>query len=291
MGKDDKKKESEAVRLSTLLRAPKQVSVRDIDTNDDPGYPGEGKEDADKLRLALEPLIGDLQERLYAAGKADPETAPRVLLVVQGLDTAGKGGVMRHAVGLMDPQGVQIKAFKAPTEEERQHDFLWRIRKELPGPGMVGIFDRSHYEDVLVVRAENLAPQEVWEQRYDQINEFESELVAQGFKLIKVYLHLSADEQKGRLLERVHNPEKYWKYNPGDLDTREHWEAYMDAYDALLTRCNPDHAPWYIVPADKKWYKDWAVAELLRETLADLDLGWPDAHFDVEAERERVENC
>ena len=275
--------------LSEVLRpGPGAVDIRTIPTDAAPGYPGEGKDDADERRLALAPELGDLQELLYANGRSHPETARRILVMVQGLDTSGKGGVMRHAVGLVDPQGVELTAFKAPTEEERSHDFLWRIRKALPGPGMIGIFDRSHYEDVLIARVEGLVPPEVWEQRYDEINAFESELTGAGYVLVKCLLHVSADEQKERLLERVENPEKYWKYNPGDLDTRARWDDYMDAYSALLTRCNPDHAPWYVIPADKKWYKDWAVAELLREKLAGLDLSWPRADFDVEAERRRV---
>ncbi len=275
--------------LSEHLRpGPGQVDIRTIPTDAAPGYPGEGKDDADERRLALAPELSDLQELLYANGRAHPETARRVLVIVQGLDTSGKGGVMRHAIGLVDPQGVELTAFKAPSEEERSHHFLWRVRKALPGPGMIGIFDRSHYEDVLIARVENLVPAEVWEGRYDEINAFESELAGAGIVLIKCLLHISPDEQKERLLERVENPEKYWKYNPGDLDTRAHWDAYMEAYSALLTRCNPDHAPWYVIPADKKWYKDWAVAELLREKLAELDLTWPEAEFDVEAERRRV---
>lgn len=277
--------------LSELLRVQGRADIEAIDTNSAPGYPGKGKDDADAQRLALEPVLSDLQERLFAQGKSNPDTAPRLLVVIQGLDTAGKGGVMRHAIGLVDPQGVRLKAFKAPTAEERAHHYLWRIEKELPAPGMIGIFDRSHYEDVLVVRAENLLPQEVWEPRYDEINAWEQGLMDQGYVLLKCLLHISADEQKGRLLERVENPEKHWKYNPGDLDTRAHWDAYMEAYNDMLTRCSPDAAPWYVIPADKKWYKDWAVAELLREKLAGLNLEWPAAGFDVAAELERVKNC
>ncbi len=283
------KKKEGGQRLSELLRAPAgAVDVTALDTNSAPGYPGEGKEDAEARRAALVPILGDLQERLYAQGRSNPETAPRLLVVLQGLDTSGKGGVMRHAAGLVDPQGLQHTAFKAPTAEERAHHYLWRIENALPGPGMIGFFDRSHYEDVLVVRVENLVAPEVWGQRYDEINAWEEGLVAKGFTLVKCFLHIGADEQKKRLLERVENPEKYWKYNPGDLATRAKWADYEAAYNAILTRCNPDHAPWYVIPADKKWYKDWAVAELMREKLADLNLEWPAAEFDVAAEIERV---
>lgn len=279
-----------SVRLSELLRVRGPVDAATLDTNTAPGYPGDGKDDADKHRLALEPVLEDLQERLYAQGKSNPETAPRVLVVVQGLDTSGKGGVIRHAIGMIDPQGFQLTAFKAPTREELEHHYLWRIEKALPAPGMIGIFDRSHYEDVLVVRVENLVPREVWEQRYDEINAWEKSLHDQGYTFVKCFLILSKDEQKGRLLERVENPEKYYKHNPGDLDTRAKWDQYMAAFSAMLSRCSTDHAPWYVIPADKKWYKDWAVAELLREKLADLDLQWPAAEFDVEAELKRVRN-
>lgn len=279
------------VLLSQALRAPVgKVDVRVLPTDSTPGYPGSGKEDAVDHRLALEPELEDLQERLYADGRSVPDRARRVLLVVQGMDTSGKGGVIRHAIGMVDPQGIQLKAFKAPTAEELAHDFLWRIRKALPTPGMIGIFDRSHYEDVLVVRVENLVPKAQWEARYDIINDFESELADEGYEIIKCFLHISSDEQKGRLLARLQNPAKHWKYNPGDLKVRARWDDYMDAFGALLTRCNPDHAPWYVIPSDKKWYRDWAVAELLRERLAAMDLKWPLADFDVSEEMARVQD-
>lgn len=275
-------------RLSDLLRVSGDVDAASLATDAAPGYPGVGKQDADAQRAAIAEELSDLQERLYAQGRSNPETAPRVLVVIQGLDTSGKGGVMRHAIGLVDPQGVHLRSFKAPTAEERAHHYLWRIEKALPAAGMIGIFDRSHYEDVLVVRVEELVPADVWEQRYDEINAWEQGLVDQGYTLIKCFLHVSKDEQKERLLERVENPEKHWKYNPDDLKTRESWDEYMAAYSAVLTRCNHDSAPWYVIPADKKWYKDWAVAELLREKLADLNLDWPKAEFDVASELKRV---
>ena len=275
--------------LSELLRAPQGVvDVTAIETDADPGYQGDGKDDADEEREDLEPELDDLQERLYAQGRVNPESAPRLLLILQGLDTSGKGGVIRHAVGMVDPQGIRLRAFKAPTEEERKHHFLWRIEQALPGVGLIGVFDRSHYEDVLIGRVENLAPREEIERRYDEINAFEAGLVAQGYVLIKCLLHISADEQKGRLEERLDNPDKHWKYNPGDLGTRMKWDDYMEAFSVMLERCNPDAAPWYVIPSDKKWYRDWAVTELMREKLAALDLTWPTAEFDVEEEKRRL---
>ncbi len=282
---DSKKREP----LSQLLRVPRgPVSLADLDADATPGYPGKGKEDADEQRLALAPELSDLQEMLFAAGRSQPETAPRVLVVLQGMDTSGKGGVIRHAIGLVDPQGVDLTAFKAPTEEERRHHYLWRIRNALPGPGKIGIFDRSHYEDVLVVRVENLVPQDVWSRRYDEINEFETELVGSGVKLVKCMLNITADEQKERLAERLADPTKHWKYNPGDVDARAKWPDYMEAYAAALEHCNTEAGPWYVIPSNKKWYRNWAVAELLRETLAGMGLAWPTADFDVATEQRRV---
>jgi PPK2 family polyphosphate:nucleotide phosphotransferase len=211
-----------------------------------------------------------------------------VLIVLQGMDTSGKGGVIRHAIGLVDPQGVDLTAFKAPTPEERKHHYLWRIRNALPGAGKIGIFDRSHYEDVLVVRVDSLVPEDVWSARYDEINAFEAELVAGGTRLIKCMLNVSFEEQKQRLAERLADPTKYWKYNPGDVDARQKWPAYMEAYESALEKCNTEAAPWYVIPSDRKWYRNWAVAELLREALAGMGLTWPPAEFDVAAEQRRV---
>ena len=177
-----------------------------------------------------------------------------MLLVVQGMDTSGKGGIMRHVVGAVDPQGVHVHSFKAPTEEERAHDFLWRIEQALPAPGIIGVFDRSHYEDVLIARVRTLGPGRVVEARYEQINEFERRLAEQGTTVVKVMLHVSDEEQKERLAERLDRPDKYWKYNPGDVDERLLWDAYQEAYQVALTRCSTRAAPWYVVPADRKWY-------------------------------------
>ena len=190
--------------LSSLLRLPAgPVSLADLDTRATPGYPGVGKEDAPAQIAALGPELSDLQERLYAHGRANPENARSVLVVLQGMDTSGKGGVIRHAIGLVDPQGVQLRSFKAPTEEERGHHYLWRIRNALPTGGMIGIFDRSHYEDVLVVRVEGLVPEDTWRKRYDELNEFEAEIAASGTTIIKCMLNVSVDEQLARLQQAL----------------------------------------------------------------------------------------
>lgn len=283
--------------LRTKLRLPKgPVDWAALDPRATPGYPGKGKKDADEYRHGLIDELSDLQERLYAAGRAaaelaadqatevDPAEVPSVLVLLQGMDTSGKGGVIRHAIGLVDPQGVQLQAFKAPTEEELSHDFLWRIRRALPEPGMIGIFDRSHYEDVLVVRVNELVPEKQWRARYDQINAFEVELAERGITLIKCFLNVSHAEQGERLAERLENPEKHWKYNPGDIDERMLWDDYQEAYADALRLCDSDQSPWYVIPADRKWYRNWAVAQLLLEHLRALDLGWPPADFDPEVE-------
>ena len=279
----------DGVPLSSLLRVPPgPVSMADFDPEATPGYPGQGKDDVEQYVDALAPELSDLQERLFANGRTAPDSAPKVLVVLQGMDTSGKGGVIRHAIGLVDPQGVQLKAFKAPNAVERGHHYLWRIRQALPTPGMIGIFDRSHYEDVLVVRVESLVGEDVWSARYDELNEFEAELAREGTTIVKCMLNVSFDEQKARLAERLADPSKHWKYNPGDLEARSKWPAYMEAYEAVLERCNTAVAPWHVIPANRKWYRNWAVAELLRETLEGLNLQWPKADFDVEAEAKRV---
>ncbi|OYO15339.1 phosphate--nucleotide phosphotransferase [Enemella evansiae] len=282
------KKTAATIADQLRVRPGSTVTVDDFDPRATPGYPGAGKKDAPELVQGMADELSDLQERLYANGRDNPE-AKRVLLILQGLDTSGKGGVIRHSVGMVDPQGIQLHAFKAPTEEERKHDYLWRIRRELPTAGMIGIFDRSQYEDVLIARVDELVPESVWSKRFDEINAFEAEVAAQGTTIIKCFLNVSHDKQKERLLERLDNPEKYWKYNPGDVDTRSKWSAYMAAYADVLTRCSTEVAPWYVIPADRKWYRNWAVTTLLLEHLRKLDPQWPPADFDVAEQRRRVE--
>ncbi len=275
--------------LTELLRLPAgEVDLAALDPSATTGFPGGGKDDAPGLTEALAPELGDLQERLFAQGRVPDTGDKKILMVLQGMDTSGKGGVIRHAIGMVDPQGVKIKAFKAPNEEERSHPYLWRIERELPGPGLIGIFDRSHYEDVLVVRVNNLVEEAVWGQRYDEINAWEEQLAADGTVVIKCFLNVSSGEQKARLAARLDDPTKHWKYNPGDVDERSKWPAYQEAYRAVLERCSTQHAPWFVIPADRKWYRNWAVAQLLVEQLRALDLSWPVADFDVETEKLRV---
>jgi len=272
--------------MRDLLHAGPGIDLAAIDTSATPGFDGD-KADGEKALAAGAEDLADLQEQLFAASRTGGD-ARRVLLVLQAMDTAGKGGIVKHVVGAVDPQGVAFASFKAPTAEEGAHDFLWRIRPRVPGPGMIGVFDRSHYEDVLIHRVRELTPLSEVETRYPLIVDFERELVDAGTTLVKVMLHISKDEQKERLTERLERPDKYWKYNPGDVDEREHWDGYMDAYRIAIERTSTADAPWYVVPADRKWYARLAVQNLLIDALRGLNLEWPPADFDVAAEQKRL---
>ena len=271
--------------MDELLRAPADVRLRDIDTRSTPGFDGD-KADGERALADGVDELSSLQERLHAASTAG-ETR-RVLLVIQAMDTAGKGGIVRHVIGSVDPQGVQLASFKRPTEEELSHHFLWRVEKQLPAVGKIGVFDRSHYEDVLIGRVRELAPADEIEQRYDEIAAFERRVADSGTSIVKVMLHISKDEQKERLAERLDRPDKHWKYNPGDIDERMLWAEYERAYELAIQRTDADHAPWFIVPADRKWYARLAVQSLLLSALRDLDPQWPSADFDVELEKQRL---
>ncbi len=275
-----------AMSLAEALRVPRgPVDLSAYDAHAKPGFDG-GKRDGKAALAALGDELSELQERLFAEGRTGGTR--RVLLVLQGMDTAGKGGVVRHAVALFDPQGVQIKAFGQPTEEELAHDFLWRVRRELPAGGRIGIFDRSHYEDVLIARVRELAPPEEIERRYGAINDFEAELVDSGTTVVKCMLHVSADEQCERLLARLDDPSKQWKFDPGDIDERQRWSRYQRAYETAIERTNTEVAPWLLVPSDRKWYRNWAVGQVLLETLRTLELSWPEVDFDVATQRRRL---
>ena len=268
-----------------VLRVRPGFRLSEVDASSTPGFDGD-QAMAEKYVDSHADELADLQEQLWAESKFGGTR--RVLLILQAMDTAGKGGIIRHVVGNFDPQGVSIHAFKAPTAEERAHHFLWRVRRELPDAGMIGVFDRSHYEDVLIHRVRGLSTLEVVEGRYAEITEFEKEIVATDTRVIKVMLHIDSDQQKKRLTDRLERPEKHWKYNPGDVDERMHWEAYQEAYQIALERTSTDEAPWFVVPANHKWYARVAVQRLLLTALRDMDPQWPLADFDVEVEKGRL---
>jgi PPK2 family polyphosphate:nucleotide phosphotransferase len=278
-----------ALKAAHLRLPPGPVDLTAIDSGATPGVDG-GKKKGTAALDALGDELSDLQERLYAEGVADIGHGRAVLLVLQGMDTSGKGGTLRHTVGLVDPQGVRISSFKKPTKDELEHDFLWRIRKALPGKGIIGVFDRSHYEDVLVVRVHDLAPKDEIERRYDAINAFEAELAVSGVTIVKCMMHISAQTQKERLLARLDDPTKHWKFNPGDIDERAHWPAYREAYEIALERTNTEVAPWYLIPSDHKWYRNLAIGALLHETLSNLNPQWPQADFDVDEQKRRLDD-
>ena len=267
------------------LRVGPGFRLADLDPSSTPGYTGDKRTGAADLVTGHDPLDG-LQERLFAASTAGANDA--VLLVLQAMDTAGKGGIVRHVVGSVDPQGVHLAAFKKPTPDELAHDFLWRIEKEVPPSGKIGVFDRSHYEDVLIGRVRHLADDAEIERRYGAINDFEAELVATGTRIVKVMLHISPDEQKARLAERLERPDKHWKYNPGDVDERAVWDDYMAAYQHVFDRTSTEIAPWHVIPADRKWFARLAVQGLLLDALEGIAPEWPKPTYNVEVEKARL---
>jgi PPK2 family polyphosphate:nucleotide phosphotransferase len=280
--------------LRTLLVVrPDEFDLAAVDPRGTPGLPEDKavrrapKKWSTAEVAAISQELESYQERLYAAAKKGASDK-RVLLVLQAVDCGGKDGTVRNVTRGMSPAGITVASFGAPTDEERKHDFLWRIHRALPPAGNIGIFNRSQYEDVLVVRVHELVPETVWSKRYDQINAFEAELAADGLTMVKVMLHISRAEQKERLIARLDDPTKHWKYNPGDLAERGRWDDYQRAYEDVVNRCSTAAAPWHAVPADRKWYRNWAVATLLRETFADIDPQYPHVDFDVAAERSRL---
>jgi PPK2 family polyphosphate:nucleotide phosphotransferase len=226
--------------------------------------------------------IVDLQQRLVAEGTRS------LLLVLQGMDTSGKDGAIKHVAAALSPSATRVHAFRAPTPEERAHDFLWRIRRALPEPGQVGIFNRSHYEDVVVVRVRELVRRETWKGRFSRINALEADLAERGTTLLKVFLHISPDEQRERLLARLEDPTKRWKFNPGDLEDRARWDEFQQAYEDAITRCSTVAAPWFVIPADRKWYRNWAIGRLMVRTLEAMDPRYPAPDYDVEAMTARL---
>jgi PPK2 family polyphosphate:nucleotide phosphotransferase len=241
------------------------VRLHDIDPDANGGLT---KEEGRARFTEFNAELDVMQEELYAAG------THALLLILQGMDTAGKDGAIRNVMLNLNPQGCRVESFKVPTEEELAHDFLWRVHKVVPRKGMVGVFNRSHYEDVLVVRVHSLVPEPVWRARYDQINTFERLLSDTGTIIVKCFLHISKEEQEKRLLAREEDVAKAWKLSAGDWRERAFWDDYMAAYEEALTRCSTDHAPWYIIPANRKWYRDLAISEALVETLRSYRDDW-----------------
>ncbi len=245
-----------------------KVDLRAIDPRRTPGLSGSKEEErADAERLHGENIAAmrSLQYRLWAEQKQS------LLVVLQGMDTSGKDGTIRHVFGPLNPQGVRTRGFKKPTPEELRHDFLWRVHKHTPEAGRIVVFNRSHYEDVLAVRVLGLIPEERWRQRYDHINDFETLLHESGTRVVKIMLHISKDEQKERLQARLDEPDKRWKFERGDLETRKLWDDYWAAYEEAIERCNAEHAPWHVVPADRKWYRNWVVSSIVRSALESMD--------------------
>lgn len=265
----------ETASFGELLRvAPGSTPDLDaIDPGSTPGHEGD-KQTARHRVHELRKVLADFQERLWA------ESRESLLIVIQALDAGGKDGLIRKVITAFNPQGTRVTGFGVPSEEELSHDFLWRIHAATPGKGRIGVFNRSQYEDVLVVRVNELVPESVWQARYEQINRWEAHLAANGTRILKFYLHVGRDEQRRRLQKRLDNPTKHWKWSSGDLETRERWHDYMIAYTDALACCSTDVAPWFVIPADRKWYRDLAVAEILAETAADMNPGWPAADED-----------
>ncbi|HJV08568.1 MAG TPA: polyphosphate kinase 2 family protein [Acidimicrobiales bacterium] len=247
-----------------------QVDLAAIDTRSTEGAPGDKKDSEAALEDGLEEMAG-LQERLYAEGEQS------LLVVLQAIDAGGKDGTIKHVFRGLNPASCRVVSFKVPSEEERSHDFLWRVHAKTPARGEVVVFNRSHYEDVLVVRVHELVPEDVWRPRYDLINAFEANLAAAGTRIVKLYLHISKDEQAERFQARLDDPSKRWKFRKGDLDERARWDDYMAAFTEAISRTSTDVAPWYVVPADRKWYRNWAVSRILAETLAAMDPQYPPA--------------
>lgn len=268
------------------IKPGKEVELKSIDTEQT--GPFSDKAEAQEFTSETNRKLRELQYRMYVENKQS------LLIVLQAPDAAGKDGLIRKVLGRMNPQGCRTYPFKVPNKEELAHDFLWRIHKCTPGKGKVSIFNRSHYEDVLVVRVEDIVPKKVWSQRYELINDFEKNLVAAGTRILKFYLHISPEEQLQRFKKRLDNPEKQWKLNVDDYAARDKWDDYRKAYEDAIEKCNTEHAPWHVIPADHKWYRDASVAGIVHETLKQMDPQMPPVDVDLDElralyEREAVE--
>lgn len=258
----------------------RKINLRKVDADDTPLVKG-GKKEGEALAAKLGQRLDALQDLLYAGHEH------KLLIVLQGMDTAGKDGAIRKVFASMDPLGIRVASFGVPTEEELDHDFLWRVHRQVPGKGEIVIFNRSHYEDVLVVRVRNLVPKSVWRERYDQINDFEKMLADTGTVILKFFLHIDADEQKERLQARIDDETKRWKFRKGDLDDRKLWRDYQSAYEDAISRTSTEWAPWYVVPANAKWYRNVVISQTIVEALERLHLRYPPSEEGLE--RLRVE--
>lgn len=265
--------EQERSIIAALRVKPgERVNLKERDPRDSSLFGDE--QETKKATGALAKDIDALQDRLYAEGLR------ALLIILQGTDTSGKDGTIRNVFNATGPLGVSVAAFGVPTKTELAHDYLWRVHLACPRRGTIGIFNRSHYESVLVEKVRRLAPQAAIEPRYDQINAFEKLLTENGTTILKFMLHISKDEQRERLQERLDDPKKHWKFNPGDLEDREHWDEYQEAYETMLHRCSTDHAPWHVIPADRKWVRNAAIASIVKATLEEMNPQYPEASWD-----------
>ncbi len=258
---------SESLRKRLIVKPGAKVTLANHDPDDTFGHE---KDAAAEVMTRDITRLADVQDRLWAEHKH------RVLIVLQAIDAGGKDGTIKHVMSGFNPQGVKITGFGVPSEVELAHDYLWRVHQVVPGNGEIAVFNRSHYEDVLVVRVHSFVDEAVWSKRYDQINEFEQMLAASGTTILKFFLHISADEQLGRLRDRYDDPTKRWKFKMGDLTEREHWDEYMAAYEDVLGRCSTDVAPWYVIPSNRKWFRNLAIASIVADTLEDLQPAYPE---------------
>ena len=264
-----------------LVSGKNKIHLKDFDPNDSSEFNGKKKAGEEAL-IEINKEIETLQEQMFAEGKR------RLIVLVQAMDTAGKDGIIRHVFEGVNPSGVRVAAFKAPTAVELSHDYLWRVHAQTPGKGEIVIFNRSHYEDVLVVRVRNLAPKEVWSKRYDHIKNFEKMLTDEGTTILKLFLNIDLQEQAQRFLARVEDPTKTWKFNPGDLEERQLWQQYMEAYEDVLNKTSTDYAPWYVIPSNKKWYRNLLVANILRDTLKGFKMSYPEPPADLEGYHKKL---
>lgn len=264
-----------------LVSGKNKIHLKDFDPNDSSEFDGKKKAGEEAL-IKVNKDIEALQEQMYAEGKQ------RLIVLVQAMDTGGKDGVIRHVFEGVNPSGVRVAAFKTPTAIELSHDYLWRVHAQTPGKGEIVIFNRSHYEDLLVVRVRNLAPKEVWSKRFEHINNFEKMLVDEGTTILKFFLNIDLQEQAERFLARVEDPTKQWKFNPGDLEERKLWSQYMEAYEDVLNKTGTEYAPWYVIPSNKKWYRNLLIANILRDTLKGFKMSFPEPPADIEGYHKKL---